>query len=150
MAPLHGACKWSSVAAVEILLRWGADETLTDDGEETPADVIGFWEDSDIENEADNKRISQMLARAPADRSWRRRGWLVLIRSCPTRVQIANGSTSSISKGCSAKVARVSGEGSGGDDEETEDEMMVDLRDLVGRIVGLEADVLFWSVVGFL
>ncbi|CAM9294049.1 unnamed protein product, partial [Ectocarpus sp. 4 AP-2014] len=95
-----------------------------------------------------------MLARAPADRSWRRRGWLVLSRSCPTRVQMANGSSSDIcigsSKGCSAKVARVSGGDSGGDEEEAEDQMMVDWRGLVGRLVGLEADGLFRLVVGFL
>ncbi|CAN0456182.1 unnamed protein product [Ectocarpus sp. 8 AP-2014] len=96
-----------------------------------------------------------MLARAPADRSWRRRGWLVLSRSYPTRVHIANGSSSSSSSissinGNAAKVARVSGEGSSRDDERTEDDMMVGLRDLVGRLVGLEADGLFRLVVGFL
>ncbi|CAN0077539.1 unnamed protein product [Ectocarpus sp. 12 AP-2014] len=91
-----------------------------------------------------------MLA-PPADRSWRHRGWLVLSRSCLTRVQVASGSISiSSSNGNSAKVARVSGEGSSRDDEETEDQMMVDLRDLVGRLVGLEADGLFRLVVGFL
>ncbi|CAN0106495.1 unnamed protein product, partial [Ectocarpus fasciculatus] len=34
--PLHVACIWSSAAAVEILLRWGADEKLTDVDGETP------------------------------------------------------------------------------------------------------------------
>ncbi|CAN0539526.1 unnamed protein product, partial [Ectocarpus sp. 8 AP-2014] len=38
--PLHIACERSSVAAVELLLRWGADEGLTNGDEETPADVI--------------------------------------------------------------------------------------------------------------
>ncbi|CAN0311942.1 unnamed protein product, partial [Ectocarpus sp. 6 AP-2014] len=155
--PLHIACSRVSGSAVELLLRWGADEKLPNNNGDTPADVIGgSLEQKDFDDEerkADKQRIRQMLARAPADRSWRRRGWLVLSRSCPTRVHIANGgSSSSISStnGNSAKVARVSGEGSSRDDEETEDQMMVDLRDLVGRLVGLEAEGLFRLVVGFL
>ncbi|CAN0390345.1 unnamed protein product [Ectocarpus sp. 8 AP-2014] len=96
-----------------------------------------------------------MLARAPADRSWRRRGLLVLSRSCPTRVQIANRSSSGSyigsSKGCSAKVSRTSRKDSGGDNEETGHQMvMVDWRDLVCRLIELEADGLFRLVVGFL
>ncbi|CAN0211693.1 unnamed protein product [Ectocarpus fasciculatus] len=149
--PLHMACSRSSAAAVELLLRWGADEKLTDEDGTTPGDEIGampHYGNNNEEIEVDNQRIRHMLARAPADRSWRRRGWLVLSRSCPTRVQIANGRNRSTS--CSAKVARVSGEGSGGGGEETEDEMMVAWRDLVGRLVGLEADGLFRLVVGFL
>ncbi|CAM9895141.1 unnamed protein product [Ectocarpus sp. 8 AP-2014] len=157
--PLHQACRRSSVTGVELLLRWGADEKLTNDVGTTPAGVIGAWGQNghdDQEREADNQRIRRMLTRAPADRSWRRRGWLVLRRSCPTRVQVANDSSSSSSSnsnnnnGNSAKVARVSGEGSSRDDEETEDQTMADLRDLVGRVVGLEADGLFRLVVGFL
>ncbi|CAN0324561.1 unnamed protein product [Ectocarpus sp. 13 AM-2016] len=153
--PLHVACLWSSAAAVELLLRCGADKKLMNNDGDTPADVIGVWEDKgnkDAGFEVDNQR--RMLASAPADRSWRRRGWLALSRSCPTRVQIGNcsssGSCAGSSKGCSATVARVSGEGPGGDDEETDDDMMVDLRDLVGRLIGLEADGLFRLVVDFL
>ncbi|CAN0145106.1 unnamed protein product [Ectocarpus fasciculatus] len=149
--PLHMACSRSSAAAVELLLRWGADEKLTDKIGATPEDKIGAMHhhgNNNEEIEVDNQRIRHMLARAPADRSWRRRGWLVLSRSCPTRVQIANGRNSSTS--CFAKVARASGEGSGGGDEEPEDEMMVAWRDLVARLVGLEADGLFRLVVGFL
>ncbi|CAN0486643.1 unnamed protein product, partial [Ectocarpus sp. 12 AP-2014] len=119
-------------------------------GGDTPADVVGAHQ-NDLdgeEREANNQRIRGILARTPAERSWRRRGWLVRSRSCPTRVQIANGSSSI--NGNSAKVARVSGEGSGRDDEETEDEILVDLRDLVGRLVELEADGLFRLVVGYL
>ncbi|CAN0509764.1 unnamed protein product [Ectocarpus sp. 12 AP-2014] len=115
-----------------------------------PADVIGVCQPNGLDNEEREvgiQRIRRILARAPADRSWRRRGWLVLSRSCPTRVQIANGSRSS---GNSAKMARVSGESSSRDDEETEDRMVADLGDLVGRLVGLEANGLFRLVVGFL
>ncbi|CAB1100389.1 unnamed protein product [Ectocarpus sp. CCAP 1310/34] len=110
--PLYVACCYSNGAAVELLLRWGADETWSNDDGAIPIDAIG----------ANDMRTT----------SWRRRDWLVLSRSCSTR------------------VARVSGEDSGGVDEETEDQMMVDWRDLVDRLIGLEVDGLFRSVVGFL
>ncbi|CAM9977341.1 unnamed protein product, partial [Ectocarpus sp. 8 AP-2014] len=152
--PPHVACRHSRVSGVELLLRWGADEKLTNNVGKTPAAVTGALQQDGLNNEepeADNQRIRRMLTRAPADRSWRRRGWLVLSRSCPTRVQVANGSSSSNNdNGNSAKVARVIGEGSSRDDEETEDHMMVELGDLVGRLVELEADGLFRLVVGFL
>ncbi|CAN0015470.1 unnamed protein product [Ectocarpus sp. 12 AP-2014] len=156
--PLHRACKRSSVAGVELLLRWGADEKLTNEDGDAPADLVGESSSNatvDEEIEVDNQRIRRMLARAPADRSWRRRGLLVLSRSCPTRVQIANRSSSGSSIGssedCSAKVSRTSLKDSGGDNEETGDQMMiVDWRDLVCRLIELEADGLFRLVVGFL
>ncbi|CAN0386547.1 unnamed protein product [Ectocarpus sp. 8 AP-2014] len=167
--PLHVACARSSVNGVEFLLRWGADEKLTDVDGETPADTIGSFNGieetppdvtdapeenrgNDEEIEADQQRIRQKLARAPADRSWRRRGWLVLSRSCPTKVQISNKSSSSSSSSddLSAEVVSVSCKGLGGDDKETEDQRTVNWRDLVVRLVGLETDVLFRLVVGFL
>ncbi|CAM9885646.1 unnamed protein product [Ectocarpus fasciculatus] len=151
--PLHVACMHANVSAVELLLQWGADENCSDGNGDTPAGKIGALYPEGLDDEgitADHESIRRMLARAPADRSWRRRGWLVLIRSCPTRVQIANRVRNGSSNRCSAKVARVDAVESGGDEEETEDKMMVDWRDLVDRLVALEADGLFRSIVGFL
>ncbi|CAM9435338.1 unnamed protein product [Ectocarpus fasciculatus] len=150
--PLHMACKQWYAAAVELLLRWGADETLTNDDGNTPAEEAAYCHAGNMSEEDNIQRIHRMLARAPADRSWRRRGWLVLSRYHPTRVEIeiVNGSNNSISKGCSNKVATVSGEDSSRDVEETEDQMVIELRGLVGRLVGLEADSVFRLVVGFL
>ncbi|CBN73912.1 MHC_I C-terminus family protein [Ectocarpus siliculosus] len=155
--PLHRACKRSSVTGVELLLRRGADEELTNEEGDAPADIVGASPSNatvDEEIEVDNQRIRRMLARAPADRSWRRRGLLVLSRSCPTRVQIANrsssGSSIGSSKGCFAKVSPASRKNSGGDNEETGDQMvMVDWRYLVCRLIELEVDGLFRLVVGF-
>ncbi|CAB1098010.1 unnamed protein product [Ectocarpus sp. CCAP 1310/34] len=116
--PLHVACMWGDLSGVELLLRWGADEMLKKNRVDTPADVIGVWGDedrNDEEIEADNQRIRPVLARAAADRSWHRRDWLVLSRSCPTRVHIACRSSSS-SSGSSSKVARVSVDDSDGND----------------------------------
>ncbi|CAM9994920.1 unnamed protein product [Ectocarpus fasciculatus] len=145
----------SNVSGVELLLRWGADYTLTDCFEETPADVIGISADTDRndeEVEAEDEGVLRALQHGPADWSWHRRGWLVLSRSRPTRVHIAYTSSSSSSSSCRAKVVRVSGEVSGGGDMHmtTEDQMMSDWNDLVGRLVGLEVDSLFRLVVGFL
>ncbi|CAM9782521.1 unnamed protein product [Ectocarpus sp. 12 AP-2014] len=155
--PLHVACMCINVSAAELLLRCGADEMLKDDDGSTPADVVGGMGDGDLtdeEIETDHQRIRRVLARAPADRSWRRRGWLVLSRCCSTRVHIAhrgsNSGSNGNSNGCCIKVARVSGKESHEDDEETEDKIMSDWKDLVRKLVGLEVDGLFRLVGDFL
>ena len=151
---LHAACENSRVGAVELLLRWGADETRTKEDGNKPFDVIGEWlgevdgavlDDDDRERSADDQRIRQMLVRAPADRAWRRRGWLVLCRSCPARVQLATDDDSSRS----TKAAKVSVEDSGGVGDGAGDET-IDLGRLVERVVGLDVDGVFRLVVGFL
>lgn len=65
---------------VDILLRWGASEQTVDQDGRTPADVFtslalqrpGTWPELE--------RALELLARAPADRAWRRRWWLVMLR----------------------------------------------------------------------
>ena len=150
--PLHLACLSSNVGGVELLLRWGADETLVDNAGDTAADNVGGWDgqggsDDEEQRKADDQRILDMLARAPADRSWRRRGWLVLARSRADKMELVEDSGST--NGSSAKVAKTrcdgrgAGEGGGG-------QAMIDLGSLVGRVVGLEAEGVFRLVVGFL
>ena len=160
--PLHLACQESCVCNVEALLHWGADETLTTSSGETAEDMLGEWDRRDLsgdededahiyadssegqERSANDQRIRHMLARAPADRCWRRRGWLVLARSCPTTVQLAQDTGGgSNSSGCSTKTAKTGRNGS--DDRET-----ADLARLVGRVVGLDVEDIFRLVVGFL
>ncbi|CAN0332580.1 unnamed protein product [Ectocarpus sp. 12 AP-2014] len=86
--PLHQACweRWVGLeAAVDMLLRWGADETSLNNNGASPADfldgkygkVIGH--NPAPQDEIDRTRL--LLSRAPADRAWRRRGWLVMLRS---------------------------------------------------------------------
>ena len=152
--PLHYACSCSNVGGVELLLRWGADETLEDELGGTPADEVGVWEQDQVEDEerkADDKRIRHMLARAPADRSWRRRGWLVLARSRPDRVQLVNDSRSR-NGDSSTKVAkaRCDGFGAGGGRARSAGDQSPDLACLVDRVVGLDADGVFRLIVGFL
>ena len=158
--PLHTACGCSNVDAVELLLRWGADETLTDEDGQTAGDVVGAWEQDededsdDVDDEdspykrrrADDRRILHALARAPADRAWRRRGWLVLCRSHPDQVPLAVPISRRRSSG---KEAKTIGEGSGGVGAGTGDDT-VDLPRLVRNVVELDADAIFRLVVGFL
>ncbi|CAM9935787.1 unnamed protein product, partial [Pylaiella littoralis] len=151
---LYRACNFSSLAGVELLLRWGADENLTDVVGDTAADILGLWEEDedvgDIRSEqrkADDQRIRRILARAPADRSWRRRGWLVLCRDpTVTKVQLA---TKSCRGDRSTKVAKA-----GCDLRRVCDQpgyrTVDDMGDLVRRVVLLEQEDVFRVVVGFL
>lgn len=90
---------------VDLLLRCGGDETaLTPDGY-TAAEIVGHH----IEYAAcplrkdDVERVRELLANAPADRAWRRRGTLVLHRAfwgkARLRAEGGKGSSSSSSNG---------------------------------------------------
>lgn len=80
---LHKACKALRVSAVKMLLLWGASEEAVAADGRTPAVMAlqllksqcpGMFRDM-------LKAILRMLANAPADRVWRRRGWLLMLRS---------------------------------------------------------------------
>ncbi|CAM9157664.1 unnamed protein product [Scytosiphon promiscuus] len=77
---LHCACMQGHAGCVSELLRGGADENVEDEDGNTPAEVIGTMSES-LERAEDVTLIREMLRRAPADRSWRRRGWLVILRA---------------------------------------------------------------------
>ncbi|CBJ48667.1 ankyrin repeat protein [Ectocarpus siliculosus] len=76
-----------SAQVVDLLLRWGADETIVSKQGETAADSIGTRRCHRTDPE-DDERARSLLARAPADRAWRRRGLLVLCRAHPDRLQL--------------------------------------------------------------
>ena len=84
--PLHLACfgkREGTEAVVDLLLRWGADETALNDTGQTPTDMLNVehWGINHLLNHDEIKRTRLLLSRAPADRVWRRRGWLVMLRS---------------------------------------------------------------------
>lgn len=143
---LHHACEVSDARGVETLLRHGADETLLDYQGKPAAGVIGgtrremsdFGEGEESITQV-QQRIRQMLASAPADRAWHRRGWLVLCRFYPTRAQLVENSNCSPR---SAKELRTRSVASGAE--------FRGLTQLVGKVVGLESDDVFRSVVSFL
>lgn len=121
--------------------------------------MVGEWEEDDEDDEeddeeddredeqrrADDRRVRHMLARAPADRSWRRLGWLVLARSCPAKVQLAQDSGGGGGRSdSSTKIAKAS---HGGGDRVRDE--AADLALLVGRVVDLDAEDIFRLVLGF-
>ncbi|CAM9598101.1 unnamed protein product [Ectocarpus fasciculatus] len=89
--PLHQVCMFKDPgleSGVDLLLRWGANETALDTNGETPArDLdkprrsVGGCPPAEIE------RARLLLARAPADRAWRRRCWLTMLRSRSTKAE---------------------------------------------------------------
>lgn len=89
---LHEACKFfllpktGRAATLDLLLRWGADETALDDQGRTPENVLDTCgilvregRTAFLEDQLKCARL--LLVRAPADRAWRRRCWLLMLRS---------------------------------------------------------------------
>ena len=74
---------------VGLLLRSGADDTNIDGSGESAADVVATVVKAETSFPEDVERVLELLADAPADRAWRRRGYLVLCRALPDRVQQA-------------------------------------------------------------
>ncbi|CAN0093050.1 unnamed protein product, partial [Ectocarpus fasciculatus] len=79
--------------AVDLLLRWGADETsIDDDGTSQlgscPAELWGRRVEQDIYSAAEAAPVHELLVDAEKDRIWRRRGWLVLCRCFPEKVHM--------------------------------------------------------------
>ncbi|CAN0270590.1 unnamed protein product [Ectocarpus sp. 12 AP-2014] len=69
---------------MDLLLRWGADETVVDRDGNRPIDVIGTTTRAQEESghqRGEHESLRKLLANAPADRAWRRRGILVLCRT---------------------------------------------------------------------
>ena len=83
--PLHHACSMMDIAIVAILLNRGADESAKNSNNQTCADVLGHGLDEEAGGQRGDpsvrKQVATMLARAPAERAWRRRSWIVMMRS---------------------------------------------------------------------
>eukprot|EP00903_Cladosiphon_okamuranus_P016085 g14849.t1 len=88
--PLHWAVEYAgmpgSSETVEVLLRWGADETMRNANGCTPEDNLGDNVDESEVVVEEVERVKALLLQAPAERAWRRRGLLVLCRAHPDRV----------------------------------------------------------------
>ncbi|CAM9307678.1 unnamed protein product, partial [Ectocarpus sp. 4 AP-2014] len=87
-SPLHGTARQGGRAGVprmiDLLLKWGADETVVDRDGNRPIDVIGTTSRAQEESghqRGEHESLRKLLANAPADRAWRRRGILVLCRT---------------------------------------------------------------------
>ena len=146
---LHFAALYHNVSAVSILLLWGADENARDDDDKTPADFNRKWEPPTQYVRDRVERVRLLLARAPADRAWRRRGWLVMLRSRTLKAggdggaagtgEGTNGASGDGGASRERSVKQRGGDGGGG----------VDLSAAVEWLEGVEEGV-FRNVVGFL
>ena len=173
--PLHRVCQVKMVGlekTVDLLLRWGASETAVDGDGKTPVDLLeGRRMSSTPCSAAEKERVRVLLARAPADRAWRRRGWLVMLRSRAERERLAlpggDGSSSRSSSnrtegGCSSnKVGRADAAGDRGGNtggrragcagvERSKAAAAGSLSCWVAALVDLESQGLFRAIVGFL
>ncbi|CAN0084587.1 unnamed protein product, partial [Ectocarpus sp. 6 AP-2014] len=117
--PLHLACYRQHKgleAPVDLLLRWGADETALNNAGKTPA---GLLDGHDNENdrttcsEAEIERVRLLLARAPADRAWRRRCWLVMLRSFARTAKVTTDETGDTYEGSNDAGDRNGGKSKG-------------------------------------
>ncbi|CAN0205402.1 unnamed protein product, partial [Laminaria digitata] len=86
-SPLHLVARMGIIKGaakmVDLLLRWGADESELDGDGKTAAEHVGYFSEMfDFRSPvaaADDKRILELLTNAPADRVWRRRRGLLLL-----------------------------------------------------------------------
>eukprot|EP00752_Nemacystus_decipiens_P006402 g5766.t1 len=163
---------------VNLLLTCGSDETALNPDGRTAAEIVGHhieYAACPLKKE-DVHRVRELLANAPADRAWRRRGCLVLCKARLSRANSSNYSSgSSNSNGPSNSILlrddRESGCGGdtrlGGRERRQEqghdllgggmtkgqvDKVSPDdsFRSAVVWVLGLSEEGLFRSIIGFL
>lgn len=152
--PLHDATskagRRGAAEIVDVLLRSGADEKIKDESRDPPLDNLRSrsaaakrdrldglperdWLDDDFE------RVHRLLANAPADRAWRRRGYLIFCRDRLERAQLAN--TEANGRSMEPSFGNVP----------TLDERDCDEKlGIIPKVVGLQEDGIFQTIVGFL
>lgn len=89
--PLHGVARQGgregAAETADLLLRSGADELITDRDGNIPVDLVGSSTVAGLDFKGvEMERLRELLVKAPADRAWRRRGYLVMCRAFPERV----------------------------------------------------------------
>lgn len=86
--PLMLACMHVAERAADLLLRSGADEARVDSVGRSALQLIGMGltERKRQRRAVDVERMRGLLVHAPADRAWRRRGFLTMCRAFPHKV----------------------------------------------------------------
>lgn len=142
---------------VDTLLIWGADEMAEDEEGRTPANIVGDHVDEQHRLVADFEHVKKLLANAPADRAWRRRGYLTLCRAHPDRLQlkrIARPDADTAPRTRSrAKLVTVGTSASGGGfGEGSSDERRArgNWATVLARVLELQEEGLFRTIVGYL
>lgn len=89
--PLHVACHKGEVDAANLLLKWGADETAVSSLGRAPSSWILDAAGATEEDRPRLERLSKLLANAPRERAWRRRGCMVMCRAYPNKLHRDGG-----------------------------------------------------------
>ena len=149
MAGTQGAAE-----VVDALLRAGADETIVDNQGRKASDVVGGEVAEEERLAEDFERVSELLANAPADRAWRRRGYLVLCRAHPHRVQHHSQASNDTDHSDTArrtrsraKLARAGGVAGG---STVDGRPGVDWDIVMTRVLLLQEEGIFRTIVGYL
>ena len=145
-----------SAKMVDLLLRCGADEEMVNQDGQAPLDAVGQWYDGP-EGDEDAERVRRLLANAPADRAWRRRGYLVLCRSHPDRLrqgQENSGAHVVLARRTEADGKLAKAEAGGGTSAEqnrtADQEAGGDWDDVVAGLLKLQEEGVFRKIVGYL
>lgn len=151
---LHVICSYRHhgfETAVGHLLLKGADETALNEDGKTPAALLDLkmpmWP---IAPPDEIQRAKALLARAPADRAWRRRSWLVLLRA-----RAENERRSKCTKvGERGMAPSVRSNGAGvcdeGSEEAEAEEIGGGVSDVVDMLVRRASEGVFRTILGFL
>ncbi len=141
---------------VDLLLKFGADETDIDGSGKAAADAVAgdAWEAQDLLAD-DVERVRKLLRNAPADRAWRRRGYLVLCRAHPDRMhqsqqQTRNAPSDTRQGTCSGARADTSACSETERGSATEEEVCCGWADVVPKVLGLQEEGIFRTIVGYL
>lgn len=160
-SPLHYAAKLAGKVEasemVDILLRHGADETTFDNIGRTAYQVIGIALRALERRQEEVVRVRTLLTNAPADRKWRRRGFLVMCRALSRKVRPAPTSRRAKlvrpNKAGSAPTSLPRIAGLHDEREETAEgkrNAAADLSGLAVRVLALEGEDVFRAIVSFL
>ncbi|CAB1117378.1 unnamed protein product [Ectocarpus sp. CCAP 1310/34] len=147
------AGRQGAAEVVNSLLRAGADETIANVQGNKAVDMIG----EDVEEEdrltEDVERVRELLANAPADRAWRRRGYLIMCRAQPDRVperrmtsgtHYTNVARRTRSRAKMARARGIAGESTV--DESTGGNWAV----VVSKVISLQEEGIFRTIVEYL
>ena len=161
LTPLHFASakagRQGAAEVVDALLRSGADETTIHKDGLTAADVVALHVEGDGRLVDDIERVRKLLANAPADRAWRRRGYLALCRAYNDRVQQAQESSSAHASmpwgTCSDTTMRRPGAldcSEGLEGVATDERIGADWALVASMVLNLQEEGIFRTIVGYL
>lgn len=159
----YKAGKPGSARLVDLLLKSGADETIVATVRRSPADVVALGVRVRYEHPAEYNAVRRLLANAPADRAWRRRGFLTMCRAHSGRLDprgreggaahAAGGAPSASGRVDSARAEAADGGGVGAGGEGA---LCVggvrpsSWPEVALKVLGLAEEGIFRTVVGFL